>query len=139
MQVAEGFDLTAGLQSGKVTAKVTDFGMAMRMRENKTHASNIRQGTPFFMAPEVSREHRLHRASDVYAFGVIMWELMMGCPVYIDMCALPMPPSTAVLLDQPWFRVLGCLQLHLPPSLIMASSSIHSHVTPTSTATCTST
>lgn len=80
-------DVREALSQSAVVAKLTDFGMAARLRDGEQYVANVRQGTPFYIAPEVVREHRLHTASDVYAFGVIMWEVMRGCFSYTRGCA----------------------------------------------------
>ena len=93
MQCNDTKSAKQAVRDGIFGIKITDFGLAMRLQNNHTHVSNIAQGTPFYTAPEVSREHRMHTASDVYAFGIMLWEFMMGCPVYIrSRFALPSPP-----------------------------------------------
>jgi serine/threonine protein kinase len=61
------------------TAKVGDFGLSVRLLPGEEcHAQPLFQGTLPFMAPEVLRSGRISRASDVYAFGVLLWELWTG-------------------------------------------------------------
>lgn len=56
--------------------KLCDFGMA-RLREHTYIATQHISGSPSWMAPEVLRGDDFDDKSDVYAFGVIMWELLM--------------------------------------------------------------
>jgi serine/threonine protein kinase len=110
-----------------VTAKITDFGVAMRMQHNRTHRSNIRVGTPFYIAPEVSRQHRLHQASDVYSFGVIMWELMKGVPVYKAACAPPAYDVSLVAFVTHSTHIFCVCAAPVPPSLRQHRPRLHRH------------
>lgn len=55
--------------------KVTDFGLS-RLRV-KTFVNTGPGGTPEWMAPELLRQDKFNEMSDVFSFGVILWELVM--------------------------------------------------------------
>eukprot|EP00892_Ulva_mutabilis_P001622 jgi/Ulvmu1/11460/UM077_0003.1 len=71
--VAEALDAAAA------EVLIGDFGLSLHLRRSRTHASGRVAGTPFYIAPEVAQQRRLHQASDVFSFGVVIWELMSGC------------------------------------------------------------
>ena len=58
-------------------AMLTDFGLAKPLDESlfETQAT-VAGGAPFFMAPELFRGERPSRASDVYAFGLLIDEMV---------------------------------------------------------------
>jgi serine/threonine-protein kinase len=60
--------------SGKVL--VTDFGIA-RMTDAAT-ATMVGMGTPAYMAPELVRSHDPTPQTDIYALGVLLFEMLTG-------------------------------------------------------------
>ena len=59
-----------------VVAKVADFGLSRNLVVGQTHLSTQSHGTVTHMAPELLERGRLSRASDVYSFGILLWELV---------------------------------------------------------------
>ncbi|KAG6680341.1 hypothetical protein I3842_13G036600 [Carya illinoinensis] len=57
------------------TVKVCDFGVS-RSKANTFLSSKTAAGTPEWMAPEVLRNEPSDEKSDIYSFGVILWELV---------------------------------------------------------------
>ncbi|XVF10663.1 hypothetical protein REPUB_Repub07fG0201800 [Reevesia pubescens] len=55
--------------------KVGDFGLS-RWKIGTFLTTKSRRGTPQWMAPEVLRNEPSNEKSDVFSFGVILWELM---------------------------------------------------------------
>jgi len=66
-----------------VMAKVTDFGLCTTVDPTKTHVSNVTNGTPFYVAPEVVKLGVTTQKSDVYSFGVLMWEMYRCTPPWV--------------------------------------------------------
>ncbi|OIS96440.1 serinethreonine-protein kinase edr1 [Nicotiana attenuata] len=59
------------------TVKVGDFGLS-RLKHETYLATKTGKGTPQWMAPEVLRSEPSDEKSDIYSFGVILWELATG-------------------------------------------------------------
>jgi len=57
--------------------KLCDFGLSRIVYKHKR--KNVqRVGTPHWMAPEILRGDSNDEASDVYSFGMVLWELVTG-------------------------------------------------------------
>lgn len=68
---------------GEGAAYLTDFGIAkvLESAEGLT-ATGATIGTPAYMAPEQSLGQKVDHRADIYALGIILYELMVGRPPY---------------------------------------------------------
>jgi tetratricopeptide (TPR) repeat protein len=109
---------------GAVRAVVSDFGLAQgpAMGEAPIEASDAVLGTLDYMAPEQVEGGRVTSAADVYAFGVVLYEMLTGAKPFTGGSPLsaavrrlhepPTPPRARVpALDPRWeTAILGCLK-----------------------------
>lgn len=58
--------------------KIADFGLARCLTENKSHLSTGNAGTLEYMAPEFVLKGQLTEKADIYAFGVLVVEIVCG-------------------------------------------------------------
>ncbi|KAK6783269.1 hypothetical protein RDI58_021066 [Solanum bulbocastanum] len=66
------------------TVKVGDFGLS-KLKHATFLTANSGRGSPQWMAPEVLRNEPSTEKSDVFSFGVILWELMTECIPWKDL------------------------------------------------------
>ncbi len=70
---------------GTETIQILDFGTAKivgkKQQEMDVTRAGLMVGTPRYMAPEQVRMEELTPAADVYAFGLVMAEMMTGRPL----------------------------------------------------------
>ncbi len=99
-------------------ARVTDFGLAEAVAVSGPRA---REGTPAYMAPEQLAGREATFASDLYALGLVLYQLFTGRPAYDATTATdlerqrrepPAPPSRlAPGLEEVDRVILDCLAL----------------------------
>lgn len=67
--------------AGSDSPKLTDFGIA-QFTDNASTRTTIGSGTPQYIAPEIYLGQAPTPAVDVYALGLVMYELLCGVPPY---------------------------------------------------------
>lgn len=64
--------------NGTETPKLIDFGVAKQLESKTFTRTGTLWGTPAYMSPEQARGDEIGAAADVYAIGIIVYELICG-------------------------------------------------------------
>ncbi|MFW6087543.1 MAG: serine/threonine protein kinase, partial [Myxococcota bacterium] len=72
--------------SGRVV--VTDFGIARPIGEGEGAAVTGVIGTPTYMAPEQVQGHAVDERADLYALGILLYEMLVGEPPFCESTAI---------------------------------------------------
>ncbi len=89
-------------EEGRV--RVTDFGIARAGASDMTQTGSI-MGTAQYLSPEQAQGHAVSAASDIYAIGIVLYELLTG--------TLPFDGETAVTI-----ALKQVSELPMPPSAV---------------------
>jgi serine/threonine-protein kinase len=86
--------------------KIIDFGVAKRLDDIQFTRPGLAIGSPLYIAPEQIRGDRISAATDLYAVGALLFQLLTGQPVfdgrtadrllYQQLHELPRDPRTLV-------------------------------------------
>merc|ERR1712228_378148 len=84
--------------------KITDFGMTRKDDENVEIQKTKNEHGPFkWMAPESIKEQKYNEKSDVYMFGITMWEIMYGRAPYEHLDDINTAMNVCVKNERPEF------------------------------------
>ena len=68
--------LLSRIDSDNIVAKISDFGLSKRFYDNVTYTKKERNSVPWkWMAPEFWEKSIFTLSSDVWSFGVVLWEI----------------------------------------------------------------
>ena len=100
------------------TVKIVDFGIA-RLEDSTMTQTGMVLGTPSYMAPEVLRGGRVDHRADMWAVGIVLYEMLKGTrpfeaptiaalvykivhepPPPLDAASLGLPPGVAAVVEQ---------------------------------------
>jgi tRNA A-37 threonylcarbamoyl transferase component Bud32 len=102
--------------TGDYVVHLLDFGIAKMVAVSDLTQTGTAIGTPEYMAPELFGRNTHDARTDLYALGIIAFELLAGVPpfrgeslavLYQQHAAAPVPALTAVRADVPeWLQQL---------------------------------
>ena len=83
-----GGSVNGGLNGERPLVKLTDFGIVRVLEEGGLTNSGIVLGTADYLSPEQARGETLTASSDLYSLGVVMFEMLAGCPPFVGPTAV---------------------------------------------------
>ena len=122
---------------GRGRIKITDFGLA-GLRES-FEGADIGAGTPAYMAPEQISSREVTERSDIYALGLVLYELFTGKPAFSGRTpaelarehrdTAPTSPSSIItdldaIVESVILRCLEKDPLKRPPSALAVSAAL---------------
>lgn len=83
--------------------KLMDFGLA-KADDNRITAANMVMGTPSYMSPEQATGKEVDGRTDIYAMGLVLYEMLTGKVVFADGDIMTrqvkeMPPKLGTLVE----------------------------------------
>ncbi len=102
------------------TLYITDFGIARILSDTSTLTMGMAIGTPLYMAPEQIMGQPVTAATDVYALGVMAYEMLAGQVPFRGVSTGTRGNSTSERIAFEHVHVLPEPPLHLNPRLTVA-------------------